>query len=186
MKRNNCYVITGSVGVGKTTLINYLCKQYKKFYKVPEIAAELIEEQMTIGGHLIPWIDRYAFEEELLKRKIEAFLIAPENKICLFDRGIPEAIAFFKLENKYVPQKYYEAAEEYRYNDKIFILPPWKEIYENRPTRPQKWEEALKLHKLIIEVYRDIGYYLVEVPKTSLEKRAQFIIKEIGDILWER
>jgi predicted ATPase len=36
MKRSNCYVITGGVGFGKTTLIEELCKD-EKYFKIPEI-----------------------------------------------------------------------------------------------------------------------------------------------------
>lgn len=178
MKRNNCYVITGGPGFGKTTLINKLCK-HKKYYKVPEIAAELIEAQIEVGGRLIPWVDRDAFEEELLKRKIKAYLSAPADKLCFFDRGIPDAIAFFRSENRKIPRRFFEASEEYKYNSRIFIVSPWKEIYENRPIRPQTYKQSEKLGGLLAEVYKDLGYEIVEIPKTSIKQRAKFVVDHL-------
>lgn len=178
MKRSNCYVITGGVGFGKTTLIEELCKD-EKYFKIPEIAAELIEEQLRIDGNLIPWIDRYAFEEELLKRKIQAFLSATENKICFSDRGIPDAIAFFRSENKKVPKNFFDMGKKYRYNAKVFIAPPWKEIYENRRTRPQTYEESLRLDQLIKETYNEFEYKIIEIPKMEVKERTNFIINHL-------
>jgi predicted ATPase len=176
VKRNNIYIITGGVGFGKTSLVKELCKG-GRYGEILELAAELIEEQLKIGGNLIPWIDRFAFEQELLKRKIYAFLHASSEKIIFSDRGIPDAIPFLRAENKSIPDDILEACENYRYNPKVFIVPPWKEIYVNRPTRPQTFEESLKLGKALIEAYEEFGYETIEVPKANIKKRANFVIK---------
>lgn len=178
MRQNTYYLITGGVGFGKTTLINELCKT-GDYYKIPEIAAEIINEQIKIGGTLIPWVDRYAFEAELLKRKIDIYLSSPSNKICFFDRGIPDAIAFFNSEKKKIPQEYFEAAKNYRYNQKVFIVPPWREIYKNRPTRPQTYNEAVKLNKLIVQTYEQLGYKVIEIPKIDIKERVSFVKKHL-------
>jgi len=174
----NCYIITGGVGFGKTTLVEELCKD-EMYFKIPEIAAELIEEQKRIGGRLIPWIDRYAFEEELMKRRIEAYICAPKDKICFFDRGIPDVIAFLKLENKEMPKLYFEVSKKCRYSTKVFFVPPWKEIYTNNIARPQTYEESLDLSNLIKEAYTGLGYELVEIPKMTVKERVEFIKKNL-------
>jgi len=144
------------------------------------LCCHLIEEQIKIGGNLIPWINRYAFEKELLKRKINAYLSSPDNKICFFDRGIPEAIAFFRLEDKSIPNEFFGAAEKYKDNEKIFVLPPWKDIYKNRPLRPQTWNEALRLHELIVEAYTELKYKIIKVPKKTVEERTKFMEEKHG------
>jgi predicted ATPase len=45
---DNFFVLTGGPGVGKTTLLGELEK--KKFKCVPEVAREIIKEQMKIEG----------------------------------------------------------------------------------------------------------------------------------------
>jgi predicted ATPase len=169
------------MGFGKTALIEELAKS-KEFCRSPEIASELIKEQLEIGGKLIPWIDRYAFEKELLKRRIDAYLSTSQDRICFFDRGIPEAIAFFRSEEKDIPVIFLEASQDYRYSDKVFLLPPWEEIYHTTHTRPQSFEESARLSSLLEELYLELGYDLIIVPKDTIENRVKFIIKHIDFI----
>ncbi len=177
--RQNGYVITGGMGFGKTTLIEELCRD-GRHHKIPEVAKDIIDEQIKTGGRLIPWVDRYGFENALLDRRIQLYLSAPEDRICFFDRGIPEAIPFFRSEGKEIPRKFFQASEEYRYNKKVFVVPPWREIYVNRPARPQAFDEAVVLGELIAEAYRELGYELVEVPRVSPAERARFVLRNVG------
>lgn len=46
LRKDNCYVITGGPGVGKTTLLNELAKHKLKI--VPENAREIIKQEQPI------------------------------------------------------------------------------------------------------------------------------------------
>lgn len=76
IERSLCYVITGAVGSGKTSLIRRLCKG-SKFSIINELAEEIIQESLATDESLVPWRGRnqlFTFEEVLLKRRIQAFL----------------------------------------------------------------------------------------------------------------
>ena len=72
-------------------------------------------------------------------------------------------------------------ADTWRYNDHVFILPPWKEIYRTDAERKQDWNEAVFTYNKMIQTYRSFQYNLVEVPKNSIEQRANFILNWIND-----
>ncbi len=173
-QRSNLFVITGTVGVGKTSLTEELGNE-SEYFATSELAAGLIREQIRVGGRLIPWLNRRAFEVELLRRRIRQYEEAPKGSLSFFDRAIPEAIPFFRSEFKSAPEVFLEASQKYRYNDVVFFLPPWEKIYENSPTRPQKFSEALHLSKLLWEAYEELGYEMVEVPKVSVRGRVEFV-----------
>ena len=70
-------------------------------------------------------------------------------------------------------------SKKYRYNPKVFIVPPWKEIYKNRPTRPQTYEESLRLDQLIKETYNELEYKIIEIPKMEVKERTNFVINHL-------
>jgi putative protein kinase ArgK-like GTPase of G3E family len=55
----NLFIISGGPGSGKTTVIRELVKL--GFPHVPEVARQIIQEQMQVGGTALPWGDREAY-----------------------------------------------------------------------------------------------------------------------------
>ena len=152
MQRDSFFIVTGSINVGKTELVRAL-SETAQFLHSSELAGKLIEEQISNGGKLIPWIDRYAFENELLRRRIAEYASIRPERVCFFDRGVPEAIAFLRSEAREVPAIFFSAARKYRYNRAVFFLPPWREIYRNMSTRPQTFLEAKRVGELLRDLY---------------------------------
>ncbi|MBA3603521.1 MAG: AAA family ATPase [Parachlamydiaceae bacterium] len=65
------------------------------------------------------------------------------------------------------------------YNKKVFLAPPWKEIYCNDTEIKQSFEEALEVYDHLFKIYSDFGYEVIELPKTSVESRADFVISHM-------
>lgn len=65
------------------------------------------------------------------------------------------------------------------YNRKVFILPPWLDIYETDNERKQTWEEAVYTFDKMKQTYLDFGYNVIEVPKETVGKRCEFILDNI-------
>ena len=55
----------------------------------------------------------------------------------------------------------------------------FNKIYLNDNERIETKQQALLIEKHLLLVYRELGFDLVIVPKIKLEKRADFILKEI-------
>ena len=67
--------------------------------------------------------------------------------------GIPDTLCYSKVLGSGITVNENETALKYRYNQKIFILPPWKEIYINDDERKQSWEEAKLTYKIMKQTY---------------------------------
>jgi len=66
-----------------------------------------------------------------------------------------------------------------RYNDIVFITPPWREIYRNDTERDQSFDEAIRVYQRLEKWYHEHGYHIVVVPKDTVEKRATFILQNV-------
>ncbi len=184
MDQSNYFIVlTGGPGVGKTTLINKIQKQ--GYRTVPEDARRIIKEQLDSNGDGLPWKNRQYYATLMLAASTNSFLheikkSATDPGYVFFDRGIPDTLAYIEMENLTVAAPLLEEARTYRYHKKIFILPPWQEIYETDHERKQTWEEAEAAFKQMKSVYKRLGYEVTEVPKTTVEQRYQFICKSLG------
>lgn len=176
--KENFYVITGGPGVGKTTLLNELKSRGYNF--VEEVARNIIKEQIETDGEALPWKDRQKYSDLMLKRSVEDFVRHSEIETLLFfDRGIPDTYAYQKLIGLPIGRDLNVAVEKFRYNPTVFILPPWSEIYHTDDERKQDFEEAVNTYEAMKSVYSSLGYNLVEVPKYTVDKRAEFILQNM-------
>ena len=181
--RNNFYIITGGPGSGKTSIIEML--KLQGYLCVDEVARQIIKEQVKIEGDALHWKDQIKFRDLMLSRSIYTFEQVSElEKPVFFDRGIAELIGYCRLINCDIPEYLYNAAKKFRCNKKVFLMPPWKEIYQNDTERKQDWQEAVNTYQVISESYIETGYQIIEVPKISIKDRVDFILNYVnsGDV----
>ncbi|MEN3931493.1 AAA family ATPase [Microvirga sp. W0021] len=175
---NNLFILTGGPGSGKTTLINAL--ENRGFQISEETGRRIIKEQVANNGTALPWEDKAAFAGQMLKYEIENYkLFASSQSPVFFDRGILDVIGYAELEGLSVSQDMQSAAQNHRYNQLVFILPPWQEIYENDAERKQNFEIAEATYKAMLSVYTRYGYRLLEIPRRPIEERVRFILEHI-------
>lgn len=184
MKNNDStqklYAITGGPGSGKTTLLNELGK--KGFMIASEEGRRIIKEQIEFSGDGLPWLNKELFAQLMFDASVKThqqMLEMAGSKPIFFDRGILDTIGYLKMEDIPIPKEMEMMAREMSYNRNVFILPPWKEIYENDSERKQTLEIAIATFECMYETYREYGYSIIEVPKGTIEQRVQFIINEI-------
>ncbi|QGG51826.1 AAA family ATPase [Lysinibacillus pakistanensis] len=178
--RGDFIIITGGPGSGKTTLLDELQENNYKY--IPEVAREIIQTQVSSMGDALPWKNVKKYRDLMLDRSIESFISAlsnPQNKPLFFDRGIPDTLAYTQLINLPISKKLESATRKYMYNKRVFILPPWKDIYKTDSERKQDFEEAVATYKIMFETYKHLGYELIKVPKLSVEERASFITENV-------
>lgn len=177
MVNERIYIITGGPGFGKTTLVQELKKS--GFNSGEELSRDFIIEQMKTGGKFLPWENRLGYSEIMLQKRINQYEEISEEEISFLDRGIPDLIAYMIKDGIEVPEFYYDAAKKYKYNDIVFLTPPWKDIYKNDNERKETFEEAEIIHDTIKNTYQSIGYVCLDVPKESVKERVEFILGEI-------
>ncbi|TIS61147.1 MAG: ATPase [Mesorhizobium sp.] len=173
------FVLTGAPGSGKTTLIEAL--KAGGLATAPEAGRGIIRDQMAIGGPALPWQDRALFAELMLSWELRSWRSAVnQSGPVFFDRGVPDTIGYLRLCGLPVPDHIRTAAATFRYARRVFIAPPWPEIFTQDEERKQTLDEAERTFRSVNGVYAELGYELVSLPLASVEARVQFVIDQAG------
>ncbi|MBD9386662.1 AAA family ATPase [Agrobacterium sp. AGB01] len=173
-------ILTGCSGGGKSALLSELAK--RGFDACEEPGRQLVKEQLYIGGDALPWQNLSAFIDLTISRSINFMIEAAKRPgVTFFDRGIIDQIsgaAHAGLE----PKPWFEtAARRFRYNETVFAVPPWREIYQTDSERQHGFDDAVASYEALIQSYSDYGYRVVTIPKTNVEDRADFLLKTISN-----
>jgi len=155
-------VITGGPGAGKTTLL--LALQARGYTIVGDSARAIIQERRRRG--LSPRPNAYEFVHETLRMDIENFVhhaAAPGH--VFFDRSVLDALCGLDRVTPLNESELSMWLSKYQYCSKVFLLPPWKEIYVNDAERNHTFEHAESVNSITQEWYHRCRYQLIEVPK---------------------
>lgn len=171
-------LLIGGPGSGKTTVLNGLEKLGYTCY--PEISREVTAEAQKSGIDQLFLKEPLLFSELLLKGRIKQFknALTENDEIVFIDRGIPDVVAYLHYIGNDYPELFSAAGKEHTYS-KIFILPPWEEIYISDNERYESFEQAQIIHTHLVETYKSYGYELIEVPKADLDTRINFILSNL-------
>ena len=171
------FVLTGGPSSGKTTLIEAL--KAAGFATAPEAGRGIIRDQMAIDGPALPWQDRALFAELMLSWELRSWHAAHgEPGPVFFDRGVPDTIGYLRLCDLPMPDHVRNAAAEFRYARRVFVAPPWPEIFVQDEERKQTLEEAERTFQSVTGVYGELGYELIYLPLAPIEARLEFILTE--------
>jgi predicted ATPase len=176
---DHLFVLTGGPGSGKTTLIDALGDA--GFVTCPEAGRGIIRDQTALDGPALPWKDPSLFAELMLCWDMRSHhAAAGRERPVFFDRGVPDTIGYLRLCGIAVPQHMLKAADCFRYNARVLVTPPWREIYVRDSERSQTWEEAVRTHDIMVETYAGFGYEPVPVPCAPIGERLRFVLAEAG------
>lgn len=174
---SKAYVLTGTPGAGKTSLLLSLQAAGEAVFEEP--ARRVLYHQLEIDGPALPSKDPHRFVEVMLEE-----LVKNHDELSgvrsYSDRGIPDLIAYARRFDV-SDNLFCEAAKTYRYNKSVFMLEPWEEIFENDDLRRLTYEDSLLFHETLVDVYTELGYDLVPVPKVDVVERARFVLEYCKD-----
>ena len=172
--KNNFFIISGCSGSGKSTLLQELAE--RGFKIINEAGRQVVKEQNYIEGDALPWKDWMKFVELTISRTMYQYdCMINENEIVFFDRSIIDQVSWDHL-NISVPKQLMNAALKYRFNQIVFLAPPWQEIYKNDNERKHSFDEALVGYNSTVKMYESFGHKMVLIPKTDAAGRADFVI----------
>lgn len=172
------FVLSGGPGSGKSTLIEALARA--GYAHSIEAGRGIIQQQVAVDGDALPWRNRAKFAASMLEWEVRSYLDAQaQSGPVFFDRGVPDVIGYLRLEGLPVPDDVRRAAETYRYNRRVFIAPPWPEIFAQDAERKQTPDVAVRTYEAMVAVYSALGYELLELPKALVEERVQFVLANI-------
>ena len=171
-------VITGGPGTGKSSIIRELESKGEKCFH--EISRDVILEAKKEGIDQLFLEDPILFSKKLLEGRIKQFQVAEDvdSQPIFLDRGIPDVVAYMDYLGTEYSEEFTQPCEQFKYH-KIFLLPPWQEIYLSDNERYENFQQATKISAYLYDTYKKYGYQPIEVPKLSIKERADFILKNI-------
>jgi predicted ATPase len=175
------FIITGGPGSGKSSLIEAL--QERGYSGTIGAGRGVIQDQVATGGSALPWGYRLLFAEMMLSWEVRSYHMARlASGTVFFDRGVPDVLGYLKLCDLTAPPHMLKAAEDFRYNRRVFIAPPWQDIFRQDRERKQDFDEAVRTCEALVETYAALNYTLVELPRVSIEERLRFILDDIENV----
>jgi predicted ATPase len=170
-------IISGCSGGGKSTL---LCELARRGYNVvPEPGRRIIEQERLSGGSALPWVDMGAFARRAIAMALDDRAAAKSGSSWVFfDRSLIDAAA--SLEHSTGEPALGTLKRNHRYNRRVFLTPPWPEIYRTDAQRRHGWDSAKAEYERLLTIYPGIGYDIAILPKISLEARADYVLDKLN------
>lgn len=165
-------MISGCSGGGKSTLLLELGR--RGYNVITEPGRRIIAEaRQRDDNRTLPWVDPIAFADRALEMSCADFVIA--RGLTFFDRGVVDAAVAIMATGGESPAA---AIKQFRY-DRLFLAPPWPEIYVNDEDRRHSLDKALSDYENVRQAYLDAGYDATILPRDGVQARADFIISEL-------
>ena len=170
-------VISGCSGGGKSTLLAELAR--RGWAVVEEPGRRVVREEQAGDGAALPWIDAAAFARRAVAMALEDRKVAERLKgWVVFDRGLVDAAA--ALKHATGEPALATLGRTHRYHRRVFLAPPWPEIYVNDPERPHGLEAARAEYERLVEAYAALDYLVTILPKVDVAARADFVLQVLG------
>ncbi|MBR9680843.1 MAG: ATP-binding protein [Candidatus Altiarchaeota archaeon] len=174
------YVITGASGSGKTATLREL---QMEGHFISREAAAYLRERADKEGLPEPDVNREQFQKDILDLQLKWENGFPRDVNRIFmDRGIPDGLAYFKLDGKDPPNELLEYSQNRKY-DTIFQMNLLEDQDGMKVSKKVPLELAKKLDSLHEEIYTELDYNVIRVPAGSVSERSNYILKEVGK--WE-
>ena len=171
-------LLIGGPSTGKSTVLEALSD--RGYWCFPEISREVTQEARQLGIEHLFLDEPLKFSEMLLKGRIKQFEEAEtlNTHEVFIDRGIPDVTAYMDHFNEKYPLDFINANKKYHY-DNVFLFPIWNDIYTQDDERFEDLELAQNLQHSLITTYENLGYDLIEIPKSRINERIEFILNKI-------
>ena len=164
-------MISGFSSGGKSTLLAELVR--RGYSVVAEPGRRIIAEARGGDKQTLPWINAAAFARRAIEMSVADFQAA--NGLTFFDRGVVDAAVAIAATGGDYPG---EIISRLRY-DRLFLAPPWPEIFVNDDDRRHSLEKALSDYERVRAAYLQAGYTPVMLPRKSVHARADFVLRTL-------
>lgn len=132
--------------------------------------------ELSGNGRALPWLDPEAFLRKAIALSLDDIKRAhtlPGR--VFFDRGLVDAAS--GLEALTDEPALQQLAGQWRFHRKVFLTPPWPELYRMDAERQLGLDAALAEYDRLLRDYPALGYDIVELPKVPVAERADFLLE---------
>jgi len=177
---NYRFVISGCSGGGKSTLLAALAQRGYRVFAEP--GREVVKAQLAIGGNGLPWEDGLKFAELCVALGRQHYDAAHDATApVFFDRSVVDNISGIERAKIPLTSHFRAALAHCCYAQKVFMVPPWPEIYRQDEERRHGFHEAELEYHGLLAAYQALGYQTIVIPKQTVAERANFVEAAIHD-----
>lgn len=166
-------LLTGVSGSGKSTIISKLDEL--GYDVVEEPARRLIKKLKKDDPNKLPWNNRYEFQKLVEETNLLDFKY---NDNSFFDRGIIDEVVYRNYYGLDIPKYLDDRCKIFKY-DKVFLFPPFKEIYKKDNERIETFKKSSELYPFFLKILNHYKYKYYIVPKDTIENRIEYILKRL-------
>jgi predicted ATPase len=171
-------VISGCSGGGKSTLLAELGRRGHPVVEEP--GRRIVRDELRAGGSALPWVDPTAFARRAVAMAIADRAAVPgPGDWVFFDRGLIDAAA--ALQHLTGEHALAALRRSHRYHRRVFLAPPWTEIYVTDTERRHDLDAALPENWRLLEVYPSLDYEVSILPKIGVPERADFVLSRLEE-----
>ena len=169
-------VISGCSGGGKSTLLAELARRGHAVVEEP--GRRIVQQEMAGDGAALPWVDEAAFARRAVAMALEDRASASAHAgWVFFDRGLVDAAS--GLQHLTGEPALETLGRNHRYHRRVFLTPPWPEIYATDAERRHGFDAALAEYSRLLAAYPALGYEVIVLPKVSITERADFVLEAL-------
>ncbi|MVT66731.1 AAA family ATPase [Bradyrhizobium pachyrhizi] len=176
--QNRFVLISGCSGGGKSTLLAELCR--RGYPIVEEPGRRIVADELASGGNALPWVDTAVFLRRAIDVALQDMEMAKAHSgWVFFDRGLVDAAS--ALEALTGEPVLHPICSDHRYHGRVFMTPPWPEIYVTDSERRHGFQTAMAEYQRLMDALPTLGYDVVDLPKLPPSARADFVLTTLGD-----
>jgi predicted ATPase len=170
-------VISGCSGGGKSTLLAEL--QRRGHQVIEEPGRRVVQTALRNGEPTLPWIDMAGFLRSCIALALDDHARAAHHpgSWVFFDRSLVDvASALQALPGEALPPV---PPLSSLYHPRVFLTPPWPEIYVQDAERRHAIDAALAEFERLQLAYPALGYTVSLLPKISVAERADWLLRSL-------
>lgn len=170
-------ILSGCSGGGKTTLLLELKR--RGFETIEEPGRRIVSEALRGDGQALPWVNLEAFARkaiEMASRDRER--VGGFERWAFFDRGLVDAAVALEHATGIAASK--TLTEHDRFHKRVFLTPPWPEIYQTDPERRHDLDEGIEEYHRLCSTFEQLEYEIIVLPKVGVEARADFVLDRLS------
>jgi predicted ATPase len=170
-------VISGCSGGGKSTLLAELARRGHRTFAEP--GRDIVKAELASGGDALPWTNPQRFAESCIALAIEHIKASQSETRAFFDRSLIDAVSALEHMRLPVPDTACRALDAKPYASRVFMAPPWPELFATDTERRHTFEDSTAEYERLLVSYKNHGHDIVLIPKQPVDQRADFILQNL-------
>lgn len=176
--REKLVVLSGCSGGGKTTILQALSDRGNRV--VPEPGRQIVKKELASGGQALPWVDIQRFANECVSLSAQYHkAAAASGRLTFFERSLVDGVVALESRSMAVSDRAVVAIAAHRYSDRVYLVPPWEELFENDLERNHSFADACAEYDALLRGYPAHGYQTMIIPKGEVADRVGWLENEL-------